>query len=106
MKRITSSLLVLVLSSAALTSVAKADPTSANQASAFEVTTLAYQGRLADNGIPGYGSLEVGVQSGNIVAEDVVRAAIDAGRLTATALDNEEFVTAVDHQLHNLANTK
>ncbi|MBD1911329.1 MULTISPECIES: hypothetical protein [unclassified Leptolyngbya] len=98
MKRIASSLMVLALSVAAFAPAAQAE----SKLSSFNVATLAYQGRLTDNGIPGYGSLEAGVNSGTITAEDVVQAAIDSGRLTETTLQDTEFVTAVERHLQNL----
>jgi len=102
MNRIASSLLVLALSATTLTSVAKAETVKESQATPFQVTSLAYQGRLTDNGIPGYGSLAAGVRSGAIAAEDVIAAAIEAGRVDETALDDRGFVTAVDQQLQIL----
>jgi hypothetical protein len=98
MKRIASSLLVLALSLTTFTSAANAE----SKLSSFNLTTLAYQGRLVDNGIPGYGSLEAGVNSGHITAEDVIQAAIDAGRLSETTLQDDDFVIAVQRHLQNL----
>ena len=68
----------------------------------FQVTSLAYRGSLSEVGIPGYGSLESGIATGDIVAEDVIEAAIASGRLSAEALDNSTFVSSVDNQLDNL----
>jgi len=102
MKRIALSLLSLTLSMTAFAPLAKAETTSTGSLTPFKLTTLAYQGNLTNNGIPGYGSLEDGLRSGSIVAEDVIQAAVDAGRLSETVLDNSEFTTAVDFQLQNL----
>ncbi|MBE9101023.1 hypothetical protein [Vacuolonema iberomarrocanum] len=68
----------------------------------FQVTSLAYRGSLSEAGIPGYGSLESGIATGDIVAEDVIEAAIASGRLSAEVLDNSAFVSSVDNQLDNL----
>jgi len=103
MKRFTSSLLVLVLSAVAFAPAAKADTVQESRLTPFNLSTLAYQGRLSNEGIPGYGALAVGIQTGSITAETVIEAAIDAGRLPETAQDNSTFVSAVARQLDNLA---
>ncbi|MBD1911328.1 hypothetical protein [Leptolyngbya sp. FACHB-8] len=74
--------------------------------SSFNVATLAYQGQLTEQGIPGYASLEAGVNSGRITAEDVVQAAIDADRLSENTLKDQAFVTAVERHLQNLVDTQ
>jgi hypothetical protein len=100
MKRLASaSLIVLALSVAAFAPEAKAE----TKLSSFNVATLAYQGQFTENGIPGYNSLEAGVNSGRITAEDVVQAAIDAGRLSETTLEDNAFVTAVERHLQSLS---
>lgn len=98
MKRIASSLLILALSVAAFAPAAQAEA----KLTSFDVASLAYQGRLTENGIPGYGSLAAGVNSGTVTAEDVIQAAIASGRLSETTLDDGEFVTAVERHLQNL----
>jgi len=102
MKRIASSLLVLVLSTVAFAPVANAETVNASRLSAFDLASLAYQGRLSNEGIPGYGALEANLQSGSITAEDVIEAAIEAGRLSEGTQDNRSFVSAVDLQLDKL----
>lgn len=100
MKRLASaSLMVLALSIVGFAPVAQAE----TKLSAFNVVTLAYQGQLTENGIPGYNSLEAGVNSGSITAEDVIYAAIDAGRLSSTTLEDGDFVIAVERHLQNLS---
>ncbi|MBD2158897.1 hypothetical protein [Leptolyngbya sp. FACHB-16] len=97
MKYIASSFLAIILS-VAFTSVAKAE----TELSSFNVVNLAYQGRLTQGGIPGYASLEAGVDSGSITAEEVIHAAIASGYLSEATLQDSEFITAVEHQLQNL----
>ena len=97
MKRIALSALAL-MSVLAFASVAQAE----TKLSSFNVVSLAYQGRLMENGIPGYGSLEAGVNFGTITAEDVIQAAIDSGRLTEDSLQDSEFILAVGRQLQSL----
>jgi len=100
MKTIASSLIVLAL--AAIAPTANAQTVTDTEISPFNVVSLAYQGRLANDGIPGYGGLESGIQSGSITAEVVINAAIEAGRLPEAAERDTEFVTAVDLHLNNL----
>ncbi|MBD1911330.1 MULTISPECIES: hypothetical protein [unclassified Leptolyngbya] len=102
MKRIASSLSVLALSVAVFAPVANAETSGDRELTSFNVANLAYQGRLTENGIPSYASLEASVSSGTITAEDVIQAAIDSGRLSETTLQNDAFVTAVERQLQNL----
>ena len=68
----------------------------------FQVSSLAYRGSFSEAGIPGYGALESGITTGDIVAEDVIEAAIASGRLSADALDNSTFISSVDNQLEIL----
>lgn len=102
MKRIASSLVVLALSVAAFAPVANAESAGDRKLTSFDVANLAYQGRLTENGIPGYSSLAASVNSGSVTAEDVIQAAIDSGRLSETVLQDDDFVTAVERYLENL----
>lgn len=98
MKRFASSLLILVLSVATFAAIAKAE----TKLSSFEVVTLAYQGRLTENGIPGYASLEANVNFGTITAEDIIEAAIASGHLAETSLEDSTFIAEVERHLQNL----
>lgn len=103
MKRIVISLFSLTLALGALVPLAKAaTPNSEYGLNAFNLTTVAYQGRLSEDGIPGYGSLANGVNSGSITAEDVIQAAVDSGRLSEMALQDSEFVRTVSNSLNRL----
>lgn len=102
MKRIVSSLAVLVISVAAFTPAAHAEPVGDRKLTSFDVANLAYQGRLTENGIPGYGSLAASVNSGSVTAEDVIQAAINSGRLSESTLQDDSFVTAVERYLESL----
>ena len=102
MKRIASSLVALTLSVAAFAPIANAEPSADRKLTSFDLANLAYQGRLTENGIPGYGSLEASINSGAVTAEDVIQAAIDSGRLSESALQDDAFVTAVERHLEDL----
>lgn len=62
------------------------------------LVSLAYRGELSDWGIPGYARL----QSGRITAESLVKAAIEAGRLSPEVLEDEGYLNVVDIKLMGL----
>lgn len=99
---IATTTLSVVIATTALAPVAEAAEMNKIELNPFEVTTLAYQGRLAEAGVPGFGALESGIETGTIAAEDVVAAAIASGRLSAGVLEDSSFISAVDTQLDNL----
>ena len=94
--------LSLVIATTAFAPVAEAADMGKAQLTPFQVTSLAYRGSFGEAGIPGYGALESGIATGDIVAEDVIEAAIASGRLSAEALEDGAFVSSVDNQLDNL----
>lgn len=71
----------------------------------FELTFSAYQGRLSDQGIPGYGTFVSRIDSGSIDAEDVIQAAVDAGDLAASALEDASYARFLGDMLYDLANS-
>jgi len=70
--------------------------------SPFNLVERAYQGGLKDSGIPGYGALLNAYKAGKIAPEDLVRAGIVQGRLTAADLYDQRYLTAVESQLKDL----
>jgi len=100
MKRFASPLLVATLVVGALAPAAKAE----TKLGSFNVVSLAFQGRLAESGIPGYGQLVAGVSFGSITVEDVVEAAIATGHLSETTRQDAQFVTAIERHLQRLSN--
>ncbi|MEO1208322.1 MAG: hypothetical protein AAFX78_02155 [Cyanobacteria bacterium J06638_20] len=94
--------LSLVIATTAFAPVAEAAEMTKTELSPFQVSSLAYRGSFDDAGIPGYGALESGIATGDIVAEDVIEAAIASGRLSADALEDSTFVSSVDNQLESL----
>jgi len=101
MKRFTYSFLSLGLALTAFASLAeeaKAEPT----VQPFNLVHLAYQGRLVNEGVPGYESLISSIQTGKVTAESLIEAAIEDGRLSTESLDNESYVTSVERSLERL----
>lgn len=105
MKRVVSFLFLLPLVLPVFAPMASAQTTTDNnnvstfELSPFNLASLAYRGRLDDQGVPGYGSLESGVNSGAITAEDVIQAAIDSGRLAESIRDDHSYTVSLQHQL-------
>lgn len=74
------------------------------QTTPFKLVTLAYQGFFQEQGIPSAGGLLQAYRAGDISAEDLVRGAIEANRLSAEVLDDREYMTAVQSYLNVLVN--
>ncbi len=68
----------------------------------FELTYLAYQGNLKDQGIPSYGALIDAISFGKITAQKVMLAAVRANRLPAETLADRHYRAALQTQLDNL----
>jgi hypothetical protein len=70
--------------------------------SPFDLTHLAYQGNLKDQGIPGYGALIDAISFGRVTAQTVMQAAVRANRLPAETLTDRSYRSALQAQLYNL----
>lgn len=71
----------------------------------FDTAFLAYQGNLKSQGIPSGSALVSQYQIGNLTALDVVKAAVNAKKLPAQALNDRGYLNAVDSQLISFGNT-
>ena len=69
---------------------------------AFNLVSSAYRGDFEDQGINSYAVLVGNYESGELTAEDLINAAIDAGELSPMALEDDSYVEAVDSQLNAL----
>ena len=69
----------------------------------FNLVSLAYQGGLEEQGIPSGGTLIFERQNRNIVAEDLVKAAISANKLPPQILNDQNYLDAVKSQLTSLS---
>ncbi len=65
-----------------------------------ELVDAAYSGRL--DGISRFGALESDIAEGNVTAEEVVRAGIEAGYATEANLSDRGFIRNVDAALRNI----
>jgi len=100
-----ATLSVLLLSAAAapaaLAEVAvNTSEANASGISPFSLVSQARRGQL--QGVPGFAQFKTNVEIGRIDAEDLVRAGIAEGRLSANALDDDGYVNAVQAQLRGL----
>ncbi|MCU0536968.1 MAG: hypothetical protein MUD14_24025 [Hydrococcus sp. Prado102] len=96
-------LLTLLPSIAALilaSEVAIANPTiNRNQIiniQPFNLVRLGYQGYFQDQGIPGYGAFHSAAQNRRVTATKLIESAIEKGRLSPDALNNQDYVDAVE----------
>lgn len=73
------------------------------QITPFNLVSLAYRGTFKNQGVGGYNSLLTDVKFGQVSGKDLVRLAIDTGRLSDNTINDSGYVAAVDYQLQNLA---
>ena len=72
---------------------------------AFNLVSSAYRGDFEDQGINSYAVLISNYETGELTAEDLIQAAIDAGELSPSAIEDDSYVNAVDAQLDALTNS-
>jgi len=84
-------------------SPAPSAPSADADVSPFDLVTLAYQGFLKDQNIPSGDSFMTAYHTKNITAEDLVKAAIEANRLSPRYLNDSEYLADVESQLNGLS---
>lgn len=72
---------------------------------AFNLVSSAYRGQFEQQGIDGYAVMLSNYNSGQLTAEDLINAAIEAGELSPMAIEDESYVEAVELQLESLQNS-
>jgi hypothetical protein len=72
---------------------------------AFNLVSSAYRGQFEEQGIGGYAVMVSNYNNGDLTAEDLIKAAIEAGELSPSAMDDESYVRAVEFQLQSLRNS-
>jgi hypothetical protein len=70
---------------------------------AFSLVRSAYRGEFEGEGIPPYNRLITAYETGEVDAQDVVEAAIADGELSPVALEDEDYINAVEAQLEFLS---
>ena len=76
--------------------------TSVSYLQPFNLVTFAYQGGLKQHGIPSGEALIFQTQNRNIIAKDLVKAAVNADKLPSQALNDQNYLSAVNLQLNVL----
>ena len=72
------------------------------QIGAFDLVNAAYRGRFKEWSIPAYARLDQAYRGRQITATDLVKAAIEAEQLPAIALEDKNYIKAVDTNLYGL----
>jgi hypothetical protein len=68
----------------------------------FNLVYRGYQGYFSEQGIPSNGAFIAAVHSGKIQASDLVKVAIQQGRLSPETSNNQSYLHAVETQLDEL----
>ncbi|MEH2244389.1 hypothetical protein [Nostoc sp.] len=76
--------------------------TSVSYLQPFNLVTFAYQGGLKQHGIPSGEKLVFETQNRNIIAKDLVKAAVNADKLPSQVLNDQNYLSAVNLQLKAL----
>ncbi|MBN3893936.1 MAG: hypothetical protein HWQ41_01095 [Nostoc sp. NOS(2021)] len=76
--------------------------TSVSYLQPFNLVNFAYQGGLKQHGIPSGKTLVSETQNRNIIAKDLVKAAINADKLPSQVLNDPNYLSAVNLQLNAL----
>lgn len=92
----------LIFGSISMLVVTIANPLNANAATPFNLVNLARNGYFQEQGIPSYLSLTKAIASERIKGKDVVKAAIEADRISAELLNDSGYVRSVDQKLDSL----
>lgn len=73
------------------------------QVTPFEIVNLAQSGYFKDQGIPSQNILAAAYQSGDVTAEDVVKAAVEGNRVSEEVIKDDRFIHAVAQYLDGLS---
>lgn len=79
-------------------------PMSGAQPRPFELVYLAFQGYLSQQGIPSNDDLIAAYESGKVTPKTLVQSAVEANRLSANVLNDQDYISAVGFQLRELRN--
>jgi hypothetical protein len=102
MKRTMFIPIVTLLFAGAMFPAAVHAQTTANQITPFNLTYIAYQGYLKDQGIPSAGGLIDAIVSKKIVAQDLIRAAVKINHLSAQTLEDRGYIFNLESQMKGL----
>ena len=74
---------------------------SPNNLTPRQLISLARQGRFKNQGIPGYSRLGSAIRSGKVDSKKLVASAVAQNRLPKTALQDKEYLNAVNNHLQS-----
>ena len=72
---------------------------------AFNLVSSAYRGQFEQQGVNSYAVMISDYETGELTAETLINAAIEAGELSPNAMQDESYIRAVDSQLEALSNS-
>ncbi|MBW4519833.1 MAG: hypothetical protein KME16_09065 [Scytolyngbya sp. HA4215-MV1] len=75
---------------------------SVNPVSPFNLTYLAYQGYLIEQGIPSNSALVDAIAAGTVTAQDLMQAAVKANQISEQTLTDRDYRSALTDQLQGL----
>jgi hypothetical protein len=93
------SVLAILFALAPVAHAQSANRTDTTQVTAFELSGLARNGYLANQGIPSTGRLSFELQSGRITAEDIVKAGVQANLVSPNELNDRGYIRAIEYNL-------
>lgn len=102
-----STLSTILLSTMAVPALSQVSLNSSKTSDIVEITpfalvTGAYQGRFENQGIPSSGIFLNKIRTNKIDAEDLVKGAIAAGRLSENTLNDKSYLNSVESLIDNL----
>jgi hypothetical protein len=116
MKRLMLGVVSVLLASAAIAPIASAEPVAANRTSAgitspftyqtspYDLVYLAHRGYFAAQGIPSYSSFLSAYRFGRLSALDIVKSAVEVGKIAPERLSDRNYIHAVEFLLDGLVN--
>ena len=69
---------------------------------AFNLVSSGYRGDFEEQGINSYAVFTSNYETGELTAEDLIKAGIEAGDLSPSAMEDEDYINAVKLQLDTL----
>lgn len=72
------------------------------QPNPFQLVNMAYEGAFVEQGVPGHLQLEQDYTTGRIRPRDLVMAAVQAGDLPESRLQDQGYINAVRSQMRSL----
>ncbi|AFY96765.1 hypothetical protein [Chamaesiphon minutus] len=102
MKRMMFIPIATLIFTGAMFPVAAHAQSTANQITPFNLTYIAYQGYFKDWGIPSAGGLIDAIVSKQIVAQDLIQAAVKTHQLSVQILNDGDYISNLESQMKGL----